>query len=48
MRSRLLCHSFIAQITAPQTSAIRTAAIANRSMTDMRKIDGVIAAGGWP
>jgi hypothetical protein len=38
----------MAQSTAPQSSAIKAAAIANRSTTDMRRIDGETDAGGWP
>src|SRR5262245_28436014 len=38
----------MAQTTTPHTSAISAAAIASRSTTDMRRMDGEIAAGGWP
>jgi hypothetical protein len=35
-------------MTAAQSTAIKAAAIANRSTTDMRRIDGEIDAGGCP
>ena len=34
--------------TTPHSAAMSTAAIASRSTTDMRRIEGAIAAGGCP
>ena len=47
-RARSSTYTFIAQSTAPHSSAMSAAAMPSRCTTDRRRIDGKIAAGGCP